>query len=109
MGATHLQRRTMPASALLAPGTIADSVTIDTDAEAYPVTLFIYTSAGGTVPAFGEIFVEREGPDGQYVDTGLRLAANRAEIELRDKSGVYRVRRPTLAVAVGVASITVAL
>jgi hypothetical protein len=88
---------------ILAPATSAGNSTDVTVTAAAPVTVGLYTAAGGSVS--GEITapITRKNPSGTYAPIGESLSGARPNLTITGP-GVYRVEKPATSIAVGVQS-----
>lgn len=101
----------MATAQILAPATTAGTSTTVTPTTAAPVTLSLFTAAGGALPSDLVCTIEKQNSATTWQFTGLTLATqpnsrtgvSRSIVRLVEP-GSYRVQRPANVVAVGVDS-----
>lgn len=99
----------MAVAAVLAPGTTAaNSSNIVVSTASGPITVSLFTAAGGNIPANIQIPITRLNSSATWSPTGMMLSGQSGPDFLRRVSfaitapGTYRAERPVLDTAVGV-------
>lgn len=92
-------------TALLAPATAAANSADVTVTATAPVSLGLYTAAGGGIEGGISAMIARKNPAGTYQATGLVLTSAVKDLVVA-APGVYQVQKPVTVAAVGIVSDT---
>ena len=105
----------MSQSTILAAGTTAASST-DIVVTTTPVSVSVFSAAGGRIPSGVQLFLERQAPGALWQPVFEEYRGNYVPVHLGDERmdvgifapGTYRVRRAVITTSVGVALDTTA-
>lgn len=88
-------------TALIAPATAAANSADFTVTSSAPVSVGLYTAAGGGLPGDVTVAVARKNPSGTYQSTGLVVSGAVPNVVVA-APGVYRAEKPVTVTAIGV-------
>lgn len=101
----------MATAAILAPSVNAGTSSTITPTTAAPVTVSLFTAAGGSLPSDLICTIEKQNSSTTWQATGLVLAVSANSVTGQSRSivrivepGSYRIQKPASSVAVGVDS-----